>query len=226
MKQNARSKKPLTPFNGQLSPQGVANGINAAIKNAGRLLADAELLARSGRYASACAMAVLSIEESGKPSVLRRLAIAKDDAAAKALWRDYRNHRAKNAAWIIVDLARRGARTLRDLAPIYDPESDHPAILDAIKQCGFYTDSYASDSWSIPEEVIDEELSTQILLAAKILLSDKTVTTREIELWIEHVGADLSKAGLHGYFRAIQAEGFSAPEDNDVLERFLGIKEH
>lgn len=224
MKQSVRSKKPLMPFTGPLSPQNVADGINAAIKNAGRLLADAKLLAQSGRFPSACAMAVLSIEESGKPSVLRRLSIANDEAAMKALWRDYRSHQAKNAAWIIVSLARGGARTLRELAPIYDPESDHPVILDTIKQLGFYTDSYADGFWSIPEDVIDEALCAEILLAANTLLSKNTVTVREIELWIAHVGANQSETGLHNYFRAIQAEGFSAPEDNDALERFLGIK--
>lgn len=224
MKRSASAKRPLTPFTGRLSAQHVANGINAAIQNAGRLLADAELLAKSGRFPSACAMAILSIEESGKPSVLRRLAIANDEAAVKALWRDYRSHQAKNAAWIIVALARGGARTLRDLAPIYDPESDHPVILDTIKQLGFYTDSYAAGSWSMPEHVIDEALCAEILLAASTLLSKNTVTVREIELWIEHIGADQSETGLRNYFRAIQAEGFSPPEDEAALERFLGLK--
>ena len=66
----------------------------------------------------------------------------------------------------------------------------------------------------------------EILLAANTLPSKNTVTVREIELWIEHIGADQSETDLNNYFRAIQAEGFSPPEDDAALERFLGLKAH
>jgi AbiV family abortive infection protein len=219
-------KKPLTQFSGKRSPVEIADGINAAIENSKRLLDDADLLAKAARLPTACALAILSIEESGKPSVLRRLALAKTDADAKPIWRDYRSHQAKNAAWIITKLVAQGARTLKDLSGIYDPDSNHPAILDTIKQMAFYTDCYEAGHWAKPHESIDEKLWQEIRLAAHVLLPKYSVTAREVELWIEHVGRDQSEAGLRSYFRALQAEGFSPPEENDAMERFLGIKAH
>lgn len=220
------SKKPITQFSGKRTPAEIADGINAAIENAKRLLDDADLLAKASRFPTACALAILSIEESGKPSVLRRLALAETDAQVKLTWRDYRSHQAKNAAWIITKLVAQGARTLRDLSGIYDPESGHPAVLDTIKQMAFYTDCYGPGHWAKPQESIDENLWQEIRLAAHVLLPKHSVTAREVELWIEHVGRDQSETGLRSYFRALQAEGFSPPEENDAIERFLGIKVH
>jgi hypothetical protein len=52
--------------------------MNAANRNARRLVADAKLLLDAGRYPSAAALAALAIEESGKTSILRTLAVVKN----------------------------------------------------------------------------------------------------------------------------------------------------
>lgn len=219
------SKKPITQFIGKRTPAEIAAGINVAVRNARRLFDDAELLAKAGRYPSACALAILSIEEAGKCSVLRRLSTARDDEV-KEIWREYRSHQKKNAAWIIMDLVAGGARTLRDLAPIYDKDSDHPAILDTVKQLAFYTDCYAQGNWSQPHIVIDEKLCEQMLTVARILSAKGEVTAREIELWAQHVGGNQTEAGVHAFFVAMQAEGLTPPDDEASIERFLGIKPH
>jgi hypothetical protein len=55
-------KKGLDQYRGSLSPAQIAAGMNAARENASRLLNDAKLLAQSERFASAAALAILSIE--------------------------------------------------------------------------------------------------------------------------------------------------------------------
>jgi hypothetical protein len=66
-------KKKLDSYKGKLSADQVAAGINAATKNAKRLSEDAALLFEAGRFPSAVSLAILSIEESGKASILRSL---------------------------------------------------------------------------------------------------------------------------------------------------------
>ncbi|GAJ11010.1 unnamed protein product, partial [marine sediment metagenome] len=111
-------KKQLDSYRGQLNPVQITDGMNAARRNASRLLEDAEILLNSGRYPTALSLAILSIEESGKATILRRLAIAKDNASLNNSWKEYRTHTAKNAAWILPQLAAGGAKTLDDLSPI------------------------------------------------------------------------------------------------------------
>jgi len=80
-------------YRGPLAPNQIADGINAAIRNARRLAADAKILLEAGRLPTAAAIAALSIEESGKVSILRGFATATKPEQVRAAWRDYRNHR-------------------------------------------------------------------------------------------------------------------------------------
>jgi AbiV family abortive infection protein len=88
------SKKPIRQFSGPLTPRQIADGMNAAARSARRLYEDAEVMAKASRFPTACALAVLSIEEAGKRAVLRQIASAKTDTERKAAWRDYRSHQA------------------------------------------------------------------------------------------------------------------------------------
>ena len=82
-------------YRGALTPKQAAEGINAATRNAARLLADAEILYNAGRYATAAALAMLSIEESGKPKIVTRLVGIDDEKEIKQEWTNYRDHRSK-----------------------------------------------------------------------------------------------------------------------------------
>src|ERR1043165_9306013 len=93
------AKKKLDAYKGRLSLEQIVAGINAAIHNARRLAEDARLLLESKRYPSAAALAILSIEESGKTSILRSLAFANNQEALIACWRNYRTHTKKNVSW-------------------------------------------------------------------------------------------------------------------------------
>src|SRR6266511_893854 len=115
------SRKPaIKSYRGPLTNKQVTEGMNAAARSAKRLYEDAETLLAAGSFPSACAMAVLSIEESGKLSVLRELACASNKARLNVAWRRYGDHREKNAQWILLELAAKGARTLNELSPIFD----------------------------------------------------------------------------------------------------------
>jgi AbiV family abortive infection protein len=229
----ANRKKAIERYDGKLSAAQVAHGMSAARRNAVRLYEDANLLLEAKRFPSACSLAILSIEESGKMSLLRLLATASTDKRIKDAWRSYRDHQVKNAQWIIAELAAKGAKKLDDLSGIFDPNSDHPAVLDVIKQLGFYTDCYGKAHWSEPFDVIEDRLAKHIVWTAKILLPKRETSEREVQLWIKHVGAhwgtrDMARGALE-FEKAMIAEGLSDRTIEEVErfyspETFKGVK--
>lgn len=178
----------LPEYRGPLTPKGAADGINAAIKNAARLAADARLLLEAGRNPTAAAIAALSIEESGKVSLLRGLVVQATPEGLRDQWRRYRDHRSKNGMWILPALAAQGARSLLDFAATVDRDAEHTAMLNTVKQLGLYTDCYGEANWSEPDAVVERELAERLVSAAELLSSNRPVTVREMELWVENVG--------------------------------------
>jgi AbiV family abortive infection protein len=204
-----------------------AEGMNAAARSAKRLCEDAEILMAAKRFPSACAMAILSIEESGKRSVLRELACATNKARINAAWRRFGDHREKNAPWIMIELALKGARTLDELSPCFDRQSDHPDLLNSVKQLCFYADCYGDAHWSEPHEVIDEKLAGTIVGIAKTLVPIGEVTEREVELWVRLVGPHWGKPSMKraafDYQMALQAEGL-CDLPPDAVREFYGFE--
>ncbi|NBA98607.1 AbiV family abortive infection protein [Pseudomonas sp. R5(2019)] len=203
--------------------------MNAANANAHRLAADAQILLDAGSYASAVSLAALALEESGKVSILRAIVLAEDEQSLKLEWKRYRSHTSKNCHWIFADLVAKGARHLKDLYPIYDDASDHPHILDQVKQLGFYTDCLGTRShWSLPAEVIDVKLATALVSSAKLFSQRSPVTEREMQLWVEHMrplwkrDAQGMKQALVDYYAAMQLEGFQEEGLNRMAEFVLG----
>lgn len=217
----------LESYKGLLDCAQIADGINAANANARRLATDAQTLLDAGSHATAASLAALAIEESGKASILRAIVLTVDEKALKLEWRRYRSHTSKNCHWIFADLVAKGAKHLSDLRPIYDDASDHPNVLDQVKQLGFYTDCLGARAhWSIPADVIDVELATALVNSAKLFGQRSPVTEREIQLWVEHLkpvwNKDLQgmKQALVNCYSAMQAEGFQ-DEGNNKMEEFV-----
>src|SRR5437660_6163383 len=100
---SSMATRKLNQFAGTLDPAQVAAGMNVAARNAKRLAEDAALLLEHKRFASSAALAVLSIEESGKPSILRQMASAQTHEEAKPRWREYRSHTRKNRIGAFLD---------------------------------------------------------------------------------------------------------------------------
>lgn len=222
---NTPGKQRLTPYEGSLSAEEIAAGMNAAARNARRLYEDAKVLVEASRFASGCALAILAIEEAGKLKILRRIATASNEKELKKRWRDYRNHRAKNAMWLMAKFMDGGAHTLHDFRPLFDPTSDHPEALDRIKQLALYTDCFAKGKWTEPDTFMEEKFCRKVLGSARRLLPKAEVTAREIELWIEHIGptegADDMIEGLRNYLLAMGDKG---AETAERIAKFLAVK--
>jgi AbiV family abortive infection protein len=221
--------KRLNQYKDQLSASQIAEGMNAAARNAKRLAKDAELLLQGKRFPSATSLAILSIEESGKHSILRELSLSRNDKELKEAWKHFRSHTKKNVSWILPDMVKDGARNLEDFRPIFQENAEHPYILDQIKQIGFYTDCLGSAHWSVPEEVIDEGIAKMMVDLAKIFVPKKMVTDKEIELWIKHLGPVWKKnmrwmkQALENWFKEMQKCGL-APECTNQIDFIDFIK--
>ena len=218
--------KKLNAFRGNLSPAQVAEGINAANANAKRLAENAATLLAAGRYASATSLSILAIEEAGKVSILRGLALARSDAEAGEAWKDYRSHTRKNVAWLLPQLAAAGARKLDDLRPLFDEHAEHPYLLDQLKQLGFYTDCLGKAHWSQPAEVVTQELATSLVQTAQLFARDGRCTAREIELWVEHLrpvwkqDPRWMKQAIVNWYGAMQEAGL-LPQGENAMEQFI-----
>ena len=213
------------PYRGALSVAQVAEGMNAATQNASRLASDARLLFSNGRWPSASSMAVLSIEESGKVVILRRF-LTSTDEERKSLWKEYRWHTSKNINWILPELVAKGARKLDDFLAIVDKDSDHPIVLDTLKQIGFYSDCLGKGHWSLPQEVVGEELAAKLVQTAELLAPQRAISIRELELWVKHMGPAWGttpaamKSALVQWYAEMQREGLS-PAGENPMETFV-----
>lgn len=220
--------KGLDQWKNSLKPSQIAAGMNAASENALRLIEDAEILFTSGRYPSALSLAILSIEESGKISVLRELALAKDGKDVKDAWKSYRSHTKKNASWIFAELVSKGARKLEDFRELFREGADHPALLDNLKQVSFYTDCLGKAHWSQPSEVVESDTAKSIIGIAKLMSSNKQYTAREIELWKIHMQPvwkgpmEPMKKALNEWFESMAEEKLFVQGELKVSD-FIGI---
>ena len=212
-------------------PAQIAEGMNAANSNAKRLAEDANLLLNAGRFPSAASLAALSIEESGKQSIPRSLALAKDAEELAARWKEYRSHTKKNVSWLLPDLVFRGAHKLEDFRTLYEPDSDHPYLLDQIKQLGIYSDCLGKAHWSVPEEVIDRLLAESLVQTANLLCRAPETTALEIELWVKHMGpvwgttSERMAKALIGWHEEKCQLGLA--QDKDAMKKFVyeGLQE-
>lgn len=177
-------------YNQRLDLENAANGMAAAIQNAKSLLQDAILLFENGRYERATALAILAIEEAGKPAILRMILLEEDPKKLKKGWQDYRRHTSKNTNWIVPELIINGARHIEEMRVTVDDGSTHRQTLDDLKQLAFYSDAFSNCKWSVPGSAIDKELAEIILNAAKIMVDkDKAsmTTVEELKLWVKHL---------------------------------------
>lgn len=216
----------LKPYRGLLSPAEVAQGINAAQRNAVALAEEARLLLDAGRFPRASSLAALSIEESGKVSILRSIALARSPQEAKEEWQRYRRHTEKNQAWVLPSLVSDGAKHVEDFRRLFDHDSDHPQLLDHVKQIGFYTDCLGQKNWSEPRDVVDSSLAQSLVQTAELLAGHREVTPEEIELWVQFLGPvwkgpfEWMKKALVNWHRAAVERGL-IEADSDDMERFI-----
>ena len=212
----------LKSYSDRLTAHQIAEGMNAARRNARRLAEDAELLFDKGSYPTAAALAILSIEEMGKQSILRMIAWATEDNELRTSWKEFRSHTKKNAMWLFPQLVSEGARRLDDFGKLFREEAEHTFLLDMIKQVSLYTDCLGKAHWSEPSEVIDKNLAEELLKVAKIFADDREITAKEVELWIKHMsparGKSLveQKKALLNWYAELQEFGLTDERHNIV----------
>jgi AbiV family abortive infection protein len=219
-------KKKLDQYRGKLTLEQIAEGMNLANRNALRLHQDAEAMLYAGRYPTALSLAILSIEEAGKGTILRRMVDATTDDEVVERWKEYRSHTKKNVQWTIIDMIRDGPTKLEEFRSLFAEDAEHPYVLDQLKQIGFYTDCLGKAHWSDPVEAINGDLARGIVTIARIFCRDHEITPRELQLWLDHMG-NATKTGylpdakrLANWYAAMQAEGLY-PEGQNAMAEFL-----
>ncbi|GAJ78877.1 hypothetical protein JCM18905_4882 [Vibrio sp. JCM 18905] len=219
--------KNLKQWKNTLNASEIADGMNFAQQNANRLLSDAEKLFELENYPTAYSIAVLAIEEAGKISILRALAVARNGNDVKDAWKAYRTHTKKNVMYVFPYLVANGCTKLRDFGGIYSEKNDFSALLDDLKQVGFYTDCLGNKHWSVPSQVVDKEAAEGILRVASILCKHQTYTQKEIELWVKHIkpvwksSMPEMQVALKAWFNEMLDEGL-AKESDIPFEEFVG----
>lgn len=212
----------LKQFRSFLTTDQVAAGMTCAKLNAKRLAMDAQILFDAERYPSALSLAVLSLEESGKLTILREMATAVTEYEILELWKRYRRHTAKHALTLMPARIAKGARrAIQFRECVEDKAQDEKKTYDALKQLGFYTDCLGKAHWSMPAEVIDRKLA-EILVRFAVTISsrERHTTTREIELWAMHMQAGLTRPNLINWARAMVAEGIEPEGYAEELAEF------
>lgn len=190
--------KRLNQYRGELTPEELVQGINVAKDNSARLVQDAKTLLELERYPSAFTLGVLAIEEFGKASILKRLALCETTKDVRAAWKEYRSHTAKNSGWIFAEIAAKGGRYMSDFKKITEPGAEHTHLLEQLKQVSLYTDCLGDEKrWSEPSKVITKELAKEIVSIAELNFQLTNKDTEEtIELWIEIVRPLYGKSGM------------------------------
>jgi AbiV family abortive infection protein len=224
-------KRHLSQYKGALDSAQIAAGMNAATRNAQRLAQDARLMLEQKRSPSAVGLAILSIEESGKLRVLRELSLFRNEEELRSAWREYRQHTSKNHLWLLIDSAMKGASKLQEFRHLFDPNSEHPQLLDQLKQVSLYTDCLGDAHWSIPDEVIDIDLARALVGVAEVLSHSHQVTAEEIDLWIFHMQpvyrttTEAMELALIAWDKEIRARGLLS-DGGTTMEEFVknGIK--
>ena len=218
------ANSPLRQSKGRLSAAEIASGMNAARRNARRLLEDTKILFEAKSFASASMLAILSIEESGKIRYLRTIAAAPESDLGKQ-WKNFRDHKSKNAHWNILELmAIKRVRTLAGLAPAFDPNSDHQMQLEVLKQLSVYVDCYDNKQWIEPEKLIPEAMPRALIAVAERLVPNRDASEREMQLWSEHLsktwGTSAMRSSLRDFYRDMIAEGLTKESLPDI-EKFI-----
>ena len=184
----AKKRLLLRQYKGPLTLKQAAAGINLAINNAARLLADARVLLGHGHYPSAAFLAAIAVEEHGKVAILDRLAAA-EARELESIWKEYRSHTSKNSRWILPSLVDTGPKTLEQLSSVFAPNSIHQQAFEEIKQLCRYSDSTGEGEWSDPLRFASKELAEQFIDNASRLISVKGVTEEDMALRVRAIRA-------------------------------------
>lgn len=159
-------------YKGALTVEQMAECLASVNRNALSLASDAELLYSHQRYERALALAILSIEESSKKTIILCFFILflNDKISPSKLWKDYRNHTAKSKGWMMPMMA-----SLLEFKPLISStkasdiqnqqmelvtSSEYARAVNLLKQrslyCDFVDDGVAISPSDLPAEYLSE----------------------------------------------------------------------
>ena len=159
------------------------------LDNARALVSDAQLLYDNDKYERATALAILSVEEAGKVSIIRSILVEDSQKELNKEWKRFRSHYEKNWGLAAPDYVDQEANSIEDFRPVFE-NNDHGQVFDQLKQLAIYTDLFKNGKWSSPDKVITKEIATSVLITARTLADkgEQAMTTeKELELWIKHL---------------------------------------
>lgn len=218
-----------------LTTEQAAIGIHAAITNSRALLADAALLLEHGRWQRGAALSILAIEEASKVEIIREIMVSNTTNELREAWRRYRSHTAKNVMFIFPDLVRQGARHLDEFSRIFDPKSEHPQILESVKQISIYSDCCGNCHWSEPDQVTNPELAKSLFSIAKLFVREGPIaysSKEELDIWAKHMtplwkgSADATKSALMACDAEARSKGVlqGSSTQEEMIDFLFGSK--
>lgn len=161
----------------------LAEGRDAAFNNARELVAEAELLLKSGRHARALFLAQIAGEEVGKGLLLAgyTFSLLRGSLDWKRFWKSFRSHAHKLEAVMMTESLL--VPTLRDdeRQSELDTLKERASHLEQGKMAALYVD-YLSGHFCLPQSVISSEMASHSLEWAK----GRLAMIREIEKVYAH----------------------------------------
>src|SRR5262249_43875544 len=149
---------------------------NAALRNAKRLVEDAQILLAAKRWPTAVSLAVLAIEEAAKAEMVRLIVSASTPETLQQAWRTFRSHEFKQTR--VIELVRKVAERRPELITPEDGPIERAMSL--FKERGFYVDmDPVGHDWHEPgefsEQTEEEQEASELMvqLAAMIVASSR-----------------------------------------------------
>jgi len=162
----------MVRYNGPISIEEIASGIEATIKNMEGLVAAAHTLVAAGSYGPAFGLSVMSLEEAGKLHALRAMAQrgAIPGMKWRQLWSAFRNHNYKSSAGFMdcySDETRANSDQIMELALQHEATA---GLVESARQWSFYVDfDSETRDWNTPVE-FDQRQTVEVLAQAEVAL--------------------------------------------------------
>lgn len=217
---------------GALSTEKVAEGVNAALRNAQELYDEAKILFDQGRFARAASLAILSVEEAGKVFLLPLLLTTSDKKQLRLIWKGFRHHKHKNAHVHLQMTKGVPTPTTRHAIAAGKSIETWSDGLEDYKQIGFYSDCTSTADWGIPSETIKKEGAELMMKFAHNSLNkydglEAFGTVPFLEIWSRRMKGmmDMTDPEQHVAFIALYDEAEKAslvePGSREAMEAFL-----
>lgn len=212
-------------FNGTVSYEEAALGIETTVLNAKELLEDAKLLFENKRYPRSIAISILAIEEIGKIERIKELLLSKQKI--HSLWKEVRSHKAKNFLWLFPRLKEDGINNTAIIKSFTTKESDSVKFLDQLKQICFYSEAIATQvkscEWWLPSQITDKEVAGfYITNAHKIVLDDRIIWSvgalKIYKTYAYYKDGEVHYTDFVSYYQTLFDKGYI---DKDRLDKIM-----